>query len=67
MGNGGTTGSVTPVALTALPAASAVSIGNGQSCVLLAGGEARCWGANSTGQLGDGTKTVRTTPVQVLP
>lgn len=31
----------------------------------LAGGKAYCWGMNSHGQLGDGSKTDRTTPVAV--
>src|SRR5690606_38421037 len=44
----------------------AVSAGDDRTCALVATGEARCWGANHEGQLGDGTTTRRTTPVVVL-
>jgi hypothetical protein len=33
---------------------------------MLGNGTARCWGYNSSGQLGDGTFTSRSTPVQVM-
>lgn len=36
-----------------------------QSCAVVAGGQARCWGENATGALGDGTTTPRTVPVVV--
>ncbi len=42
----------------------AIAIG-GQSCALRAGA-AYCWGSNNLGQLGDGTNTIRTTPVAVV-
>lgn len=35
------------------------------TCALLADGTARCWGANGSGQLGDGTNTPRLTPTIV--
>lgn len=44
----------------------AVSAGDDRTCALVVTGEARCWGANHEGQLGDGTTTRRTTPVVVL-
>jgi alpha-tubulin suppressor-like RCC1 family protein len=49
-----------------LTGAQALAVGGDQGCVLLSGGEARCWGDNEYGQLGDGTTTDRTTPVPVL-
>jgi alpha-tubulin suppressor-like RCC1 family protein len=49
-----------------LTSVQALSLGNSHSCALLTSGEARCWGINNTGELGDGTTTERLTPVPVL-
>lgn len=38
----------------------------GSSCVLRGSGTVACWGANSVGQLGDGSTIDRLTPVDVL-
>jgi alpha-tubulin suppressor-like RCC1 family protein len=43
----------------------ALALGARHSCGLLVGGEVRCWGDNSSGQLGDGTMTSRLNPVVV--
>lgn len=43
------------------------SIGEGtwSECAIMDAGSVRCWGYNSTGQLGDGTTTTQPTPVDV--
>lgn len=45
--------------------ATAVAAGGEFGCALLDDGRVRCWGANDRGQLGDGTTTFRTVPVDV--
>jgi len=40
--------------------------GNVHSCALWTSGGAYCWGANGSGQLGDGTTTDAGTPVPVV-
>ena len=42
-----------------------ISLGRAHSCARLTTGAARCWGANESGQLGDGTVTARRSPVAV--
>jgi alpha-tubulin suppressor-like RCC1 family protein len=42
-----------------------VRAGNTHTCACLANGRVRCWGQNNYGQLGDGTLSVRTSPVAV--
>jgi alpha-tubulin suppressor-like RCC1 family protein len=43
----------------------ALASSRGHGCALLTSGEARCWGRNDFGQLGDGTTTRQPTPVPV--
>jgi len=42
-----------------------VAAGGGHACALTATGGVECWGANGSGQLGDGTINARHTPVAV--
>ena len=70
LGNGSTTTSSIPVAVTTSGALSGVTVtevsaGNTVACAV-GGTGAYCWGTNGSGQAGDGTTTQRNAPVQVL-
>jgi uncharacterized repeat protein (TIGR01451 family) len=66
LGNGGPLSiSTTPVTASGISTAVALAAGNFHNCAVLAGGDARCWGSNTAGQLGDGSTTNRITPVNV--
>ena len=43
-----------------------ISAGGDPTCAVLDDGSVACWGANTYGQLGDGTTTSRTSPTQTL-
>ena len=45
---------------------TAIVAGVGHSSAVAASGGAKCWGSNYEGQLGDGTTTMRLTPVDVI-
>ncbi|MCL2449986.1 MAG: hypothetical protein FWD17_13650 [Polyangiaceae bacterium] len=78
LGVGSTTGpstcasvacSPTPVAVAGLTKAVAIGANGdsnaGHACALLSNGGVQCWGDNSLGEIGDGTTTSRTLPVNV--
>jgi alpha-tubulin suppressor-like RCC1 family protein len=66
LGNGTTTSATTPVGVTSLTNATLGAFGQGQhECVIQKGGGIACWGANSYGQLGNGTTTDASTFVTV--
>ncbi|HEY1085289.1 MAG TPA: hypothetical protein VGE34_01010 [Candidatus Saccharimonadales bacterium] len=70
VGDGTSTTRTTPVAVAqgAMPAGATfrqISTGGSYSCGIASDNKAYCWGFNSSGQLGDGTTTTRTTPVAV--
>ncbi|MBI2061726.1 MAG: hypothetical protein HYT87_18450, partial [Nitrospirae bacterium] len=65
LGEGSTTDSILPVAVSALSSAVDVASGEAHSCSLLSDGTVRCWGSNSDGQLGDGSTAQNSVPVAV--
>jgi alpha-tubulin suppressor-like RCC1 family protein len=66
LGRGTTSGpDATPTAVGGLVDVVELELGASFSCARRAGGSVLCWGANGTGQLGDGTSTTRTSPTPV--
>lgn len=67
LGIGSTTSSLVPVALGGPMRREVRSITSGpwHTCALSENGRAFCWGLNQDGQLGDGSTSSRTAPVQV--
>lgn len=67
VGDGTTTTRDEPVGVVGLNAGvTAVSAGHDHTCAVTTGGAVTCWGSNNGGQLGDGTRTDRHTPVGVV-
>jgi alpha-tubulin suppressor-like RCC1 family protein len=66
LGDGTTKSSGTPVDVTGLSSGvTAVSAGVDHACALSDDGTVRCWGANTVGQLGDGSTKNASVPVEV--
>jgi len=67
LGNGSTSQSLTPVDVTDGSNVEKIVAGDNHTCAEYSiNGWFRCWGDNWLGQLGDGTRTDRNTPVDVV-
>jgi alpha-tubulin suppressor-like RCC1 family protein/Ca2+-binding RTX toxin-like protein len=69
LGNGGASSwppAWAPEDVVGLTGAIAIATSGHHTCAILVEGSLRCWGANSYGQLGDGTTDDRFTPVAVV-
>jgi alpha-tubulin suppressor-like RCC1 family protein len=65
LGNNSTIDSATPVTVSQLSGATAVTTAETHSCALLGDGTVKCWGYNDIGQLGNNSTTSSLTPVDV--
>lgn len=60
------TNKTTPTPVVGLTTAVELAAGGSHTCARLQGGSVECWGNNVDGQLGDGTRTHRSTPTRVV-
>lgn len=67
LGDGTTTTRLSPVAVSGLSdPVVAIAAGEAHTCALVASGTVRCWGDNSSGQLGTGDMVNRLRPVTII-
>ena len=65
IGNGSTDHQFSPVDVTGLTSGvSAIAVGEAHACALLTTGQVLCWGQGTSGQLGTGSTTSSSVPVQ---
>jgi alpha-tubulin suppressor-like RCC1 family protein len=63
--NGELTCSATPVSVSNLTGATALSVGAASACAIVSGGAVDCWGYGGDGEVGNGMTSGSTTPVPV--
>ncbi|HRW04968.1 MAG TPA: hypothetical protein P5121_07730 [Caldilineaceae bacterium] len=66
LGDGTQTSRLTPTDVTDLSSdVNVITTGVSHTCVLMTNGLAKCWGYNIYGEVGDGTRQIRSTPVDL--
>jgi len=67
LGNGNNTNSPTPITVATLAGGvAAIASGDQHTCAATSDGTARCWGANGSGQLANGTTQSSSAPVEAV-